>query len=229
MTSNQQSPLDLAAPLLAWFEAVMVGLGYPGLALLIVLEQLIPPIPSTLILPLAGFLVSQGVWSLPGVIVAATVGSLISALVLYGVGRRLDQLALGRLLDRYGRWMGVDGARFTRVIASFDRHGPLLVFAGRFIGTVRSLISVPAGMRRMRLAVFLPLTALGAGLWNTLLASAGMLLGERWGELEPRIAQYDDLALVALAAVLVAALGLRLSRRSARQQGRDVGPIAPEE
>lgn len=143
---------------------LMRGLGYPGLALLIVVEQLVPPIPSTLFLPAAGFLVSWGAWSLPGVIAAATTGSLVSAVLLYDLGRWLDQSLLSRLADHYGRWAGRSAARIDRVLATFDRHGPGLAFAGRFVGTVRSLISIPAGMRRMPLTIFLPLTALGAGL-----------------------------------------------------------------
>lgn len=217
VTSTGPESSSLAERLLAWAEQVMLGLGYPGLALLIVVEQLIPPIPSTLILPAAGFLVSRGVWSLPGVIAAATLGSLLSALMLYGLGRWLDQALLGRLANRYGRWAGLDAARIDWVLATFDRYGPALVFAGRFVGTVRSLISIPAGVRRMPLTIFLPLTALGAGLWNALLATAGMLLGERWAELEPLVAQYDDVTLLVVAAAVVTLLVARwLVRRPRR-------------
>lgn len=208
------APTSNSAGILAWAEQLMLALGYPGLALLIVLEQLIPPIPSTLILPMAGFMAGRGVWSLPGVIAASTLGSLVSALILYELGRRLDQGALGRALDRYGSWLGVDAARFAALMARFDRHGPLLVFAGRFVGTLRSLISIPAGMRRMRLAVFLPLTALGAGLWNTILATGGMLLGERWADLGTWVVRNDELTLAALAlAALIALAARRLRRR----------------
>ena len=196
--NTTSAPPGLAEQFLSWAEGVMLTLGYPGLTLLIVVEQLIPPIPSTLILPLAGFLASQGVWSLPGVILSGTAGALISALIFYALGRWLDGAVLDRLLDRYGRWLGVSAARFALVMRQFDRYGPLLVFVGRFVGTVRSLISIPAGMRRMRLALFLPLTALGSGLWNTVLASAGMLLGERWSELESAITRYDQTTLVAV-------------------------------
>lgn len=214
MTSKTPEAFHLPQQLIAWAEQLMIELGYPGLALLIVVEQLIPPIPSTLILPAAGFLVSRGVWSLPGVIVAATLGSLVSAIMLYGLGRWLDQAVLGRLAERYGRWAGLSAARIDRVLTTFDHYGPILVFAGRFVGTIRSLISIPAGMRRMPLAIFLPLTALGAGLWNTLLAVAGMFLGERWAEIEPLIAQYDDLTLLVAAAALTVLLLIRLVRRT---------------
>lgn len=209
MTSAEPASFGPPEWLSVWAEQLMLGLGYPGLALLIVIEQLIPPIPSTLILPTAGFLVSRGVWSLPGVIVAATIGSLLSALLLYGLGRWTDQALLGRLADRYGRWAGLSAARIDRVLATFDRYGPALVFTGRFVGTVRSLISIPAGMRRMPLSIFLPLTALGASLWNALLATAGMLLGERWAELEPLVAQYDDVTLLVVAAAVIILLVAR--------------------
>lgn len=214
-TVDQQS--DLAARFLSLAEQLMLSLGYPGLAVLIVVEQLIPPIPSTLILPLAGVLASQGTWSLQGVIIAGTVGSLVSALIFYGLGRWLDQAVLGRLVNRYGRWLGLDAARFEQVMRQFDHHGPLLVFAGRFVGTVRSLISIPAGMCRMRLALFLPLTALGSGLWNTVLASAGMFLGERWDELGALIARYDQLSLAVLLLAIAVFLLWRVWCRRAKQ------------
>ena len=217
MLSTMGQQPDLATRFLSLAEQFMLSLGYPGLAMLIVVEQLIPPIPSTLILPLAGILVSQGVWNLTGVLLAGTVGSLVSALIFYALGRWLDQTAIGRLLDRYGRWLGLDGARFEQMMQQFDRHGPLLVFTGRFVGTVRSLISIPAGMRRMRLALFLPLTALGAGLWNTMLVGAGMLLGERWGELSALIARYDQLSiavlLLAIASVVLWQVGCRRAKQ----------------
>lgn len=211
--NTQASEQSWTAQLLGWAESVMLALGYPGLALLIVIEQLIPPIPSTLFLPLAGSLASQGAWSLPGVIIASTVGSLVSAILFYGLGRWLDQSALDRLLDCHGRWLGVDAARFDRMLRQFDRHGPLFVFVGRFVGTVRSLISIPAGMRRMRLAVFLPLTALGSGLWNTLLAGAGMVLGEHWGEFGALIARYEQLSLAVLGLAILGAVLWRVWRR----------------
>lgn len=216
ISATDQQP-DLAARFLSLAEQLMLNLGYPGLALLIVVEQLIPPLPSTLILPLAGVLASQGAWSLTGVIIAGTVGSLVSALIFYGLGRWLDQAVLGRLLERYGRWLGLDAARFEQVMRQFDRRGPLLVFAGRFVGTVRSLISIPAGMRRMRLALFLPLTALGSGLWNTVLASAGMLLGERWDELGALIARYDQLSLAVLVLAIAGFVLWLVWRRRAKQ------------
>jgi membrane protein DedA with SNARE-associated domain len=215
ISATNQQP-DLATRFLSLAEQLMLSLGYPGLVLLIVVEQLIPPIPSTLILPLAGVLASQGVWSLTGVIIAGTVGSLVSALIFYALGHWLDQAILGRLLDRYGRWLGLDAARFEQLMRQFDRHGPLLVFTGRFVGTVRSLISIPAGMRRMHLALFLPLTALGSGLWNSMLATAGMLLGERWDELGALIARYDRLSLAMIFLAIVGIVLWQVGRRRAK-------------
>lgn len=210
------TPTSTIDQFLSWVQQILGSLGYLGLTLLIVLEQLVPPIPSTLILPVAGFMVSQGAWSLPGVLIAATAGSLISAMILYRLGRLLDERLLSRLAARHGRLIGLGPAQIERALAAFDRHGPALVFAGRFVGTVRSLISIPAGMRRMRLAIFLPLTALGSGLWNTLLVVGGMLLGERWAEIDTWLARYDDLLWLGLAMALVLLLGFRLWRRRGR-------------
>nr|MCU0493454.1 DedA family protein [Chloroflexaceae bacterium] len=141
-----------------WVEGLMLTLGYPGLTLVIVLENLFPPIPSTVIMPFAGFLVSQGQFSFVGVLLAGTLGSLISAMMLYYLGRWLDETLVHRAVSRYGRYIGVSEAGFERGMRLFDSYGPAMVFFGRFIGTVRSLISIPAGMRRMSLAIFLPLT-----------------------------------------------------------------------
>lgn len=193
-----------------WVETIIVNLGYPGIALAMMLENLFPPIPSIIIMPFAGFLVSQGRFSFAGIVIAGTIGSLMSALILYYVGRWADELLIRQLVRRFGPSLGISEAKLDRVLHVFDRYGPAMVCFGRCISLVRSLISIPAGMRRMRLSVFLPLTAIGSGLWNALLGYAGMLLGQHWQTALGLIDQYDQFVALAVAALALLWLAHRV-------------------
>lgn len=159
---------------------VIDALGYPGVAFLIFLENLFPPIPSEAILPLAGFLAGQGRMLLPVVIVAATIGAVAGALVLYGLGAWFGDRRIRWLVNRYGRWLAMTEADLDLANGWFDRHGGVAVLLCRLLPIVRSLISIPAGLRRMPLSVFVLYTAIGAGLWNSVLVVAGWWLGENW-------------------------------------------------
>jgi membrane protein DedA with SNARE-associated domain len=159
---------------------VIDALGYPGVALLIFLENLFPPIPSEAILPLAGFLASQGRMLLPAVIVAATIGAVAGALVLYGLGAWFGDRRLRVLVNRHGKWLALSEADIDLANGWFDRHGGKAVLLCRLVPIVRSVISIPAGLRRMPVSVFILYTAIGAGLWNSVLVLAGWWLGENW-------------------------------------------------
>lgn len=152
-------------------------LGAFGAAVLVAAENLFPPIPSEVILPLAGFTASRGTLTLPAVIGWATVGSVVGALALYGVGA-----ALGR--ERTRAVMGalplVKESDVRKTEAWFDRHGTWTVFVGRMVPIFRSLISIPAGVTRMGLVTFLSLTTVGSLIWNCALILAGYYLGENW-------------------------------------------------
>ena len=157
--------------------SVMDALGAVGAGLLVAAENIFPPIPSELILPLAGFTAARGSLNLGAVIVCATLGSVLGALVLYAIGA-----ALGR--DRTRRFMAalplVNPADVDRTENFFDRRGSFTVFFGRMIPIFRSLISIPAGVTRMPLPRFVALTAAGSFLWNCALILAGYYLGENW-------------------------------------------------
>ncbi len=181
-----------------WAIALMEALGSVGAGVAVAIENLFPPIPSEVVLPLAGFTASQGSIVLWEVLVWTTVGSVVGALALYGLGAWLGPARLRRIVDRMPL-MKVSDVDRTEVW--FAKHGTKAVFFGRMIPIFRSLISIPAGVQRMPLIRFTLLTAAGSAIWNTVFVMAGYLLGEQWH----RIEQYaDGLQLVVVAAVVVA-------------------------
>lgn len=186
--------------LATWVTNVIETLGYPGLTILVALENLFPPIPSELILPLAGFLTGQGRFSFVLVLIASTLGSLIGALILYAIGVGLGRGGIRRLFEKYGYLALLTPQDLTRAEDWFDRWGPVAVFTGRLVPVVRSLVSIPAGYRRMPLVQFIPLTVFGSLLWNGALVSLGWAFGENWHAIEEYVGwlQYVVIAVVAL-------------------------------
>jgi membrane protein DedA with SNARE-associated domain len=181
-----------------WVTNVIESLGYPGLTVLVALENIFPPIPSELILPLAGFLTGQNRFSFPLVLVATTLGSLLGALLLYGIGMAAGQRGVRRLFERYGHLALLTPDDLSRSERWFDRYGPAAVLIGRLIPVVRSLVSIPAGYRRMPIGQFLLLTGFGSALWNGALVTFGWALGENWRQVEDYIGwlQYFVIAAV---------------------------------
>jgi membrane protein DedA with SNARE-associated domain len=155
-------------------------MGNIGIALLMFAENLFPPIPSELIMPLAGFSAARGERNLAIVIIAGSVGSLLGALLWYYIGKGLGAERLKRWATRHGRWLTVSPGEIDRSCAWFDRHGGKAVFIGRLIPAVRTLISVPAGIAGMPLAAFLLYSAAGTVLWTALLAVAGYYLESQY-------------------------------------------------
>jgi membrane protein DedA with SNARE-associated domain len=180
--------------------------GHLGVVLLMFAENVFPPIPSEVIMPLAGFMASQGKFTFAGVVVAGTLGSVLGALPPYYLGRAVGEERLKELADRHGRWLTVSRRDVERAKRWFDRHGAAAVFFCHFVPGVRSLISIPAGVGRMNMAAFLACTAAGAGLWVVLLAALGYFLGANFRRVEEHLdpASYVVLgALVTLYAVRV--------------------------
>lgn len=166
--------------MLDWIQRTMETLGYPGIALLMFLENVFPPIPSELIMPLAGFLTTRGEFSFAGVVVAGMLGSVLGALPLYGLGRVVGERRLTAWADRHGHWVALSGEDIARATGWLDRHGAKAVLFCRLVPGVRSLISIPAGFAAMPLPQFLLYSAVGTGLWAALLALLGRLLGARY-------------------------------------------------
>ena len=192
-----------------WVSDVLSALGYVGLALLLVAENLFPPIPSEVVLPLAGFLVGRGELNLWGALVAATTGSVLGAVVLYGLGRWGGR----RLVLRYGSWLRVDEHGLDRAEGWFRHYGDVLVLFARLVPVARSIVSVPAGTAKMPLVRFVVLTGVGSAVWNALLIGAGVLLGANWEVVQGWIGSYSNVVLVLSAVGAAAYLILRHFRR----------------
>ncbi|GGG70323.1 membrane protein [Salipiger pallidus] len=159
-----------------WITNLISTMGGFGVGLLMFLENVFPPIPSELIMPLAGFNAARGEMSLLLVIAWGSAGSLAGAYLWYWIGRRIGYDRLCRLAQKHGRWLSVSPDELDSANGWFDRHGGSAVLIGRMIPTIRTFISVPAGVRRMHRGWFLGLSALGTVLWTTLLTLAGYWL-----------------------------------------------------
>lgn len=191
-------------------QNLMDSLGYLGILLLMIVENLFPPLPSELIMPSAGFAASRGDLNLLAVIAVGTLGSVLGTLPLYYIGRAFGEERLVKWADRYGRWLTLSGQDIRRADDWFDRHGAGAFLFGRLVPGVRSLLSLPAGMSEMPLPKFLLYSALGSGLWASALAGAGYLLGENYDQVEQYLGPASK---VIVAAVLVAAAVWFLKRR----------------
>jgi membrane protein DedA with SNARE-associated domain len=163
---------------LDWITQAVERSGYFGIFFLMLAENLFPPIPSEVIMPLAGYVSARGQLTFVGVLVAGAAGSLAGALFWYAVGRWIGSHRLKRFAARHGRWLTLSPAEVDRASAWFARHGQAAVLVGRLVPGVRTLISVPAGVTGMPLMPFLATTAVGTLLWTGLLASAGYVLAE---------------------------------------------------
>ena len=164
-----------------WAVSLMESMGGPGAGIAIALENLFPPLPSEVILPLAGFTASRGDMSLASAIVWTTLGSVVGALVLYSLGAALGRQRMRAIAVRMPL---IKVADVDKAEAWFARHGTKAVFFGRMIPLFRSFISIPAGIERMRPSVFVLYTTLGSLIWNVLFVMAGYLLGENWHRVE---------------------------------------------
>jgi membrane protein DedA with SNARE-associated domain len=191
-------PRDLGG-LTGWIAGIIDSLGAAGVGLLVALENLVPPIPSEIVLTMAGYLAGEGDLNVVLVVVAATAGSVAGALALYWLGRGLGEDRLRRWLDRVPL---VDADDLDKADRWFERHAGAAVLFGRMVPVVRSLISIPAGANELPVAKFLLFTTIGSGIWNTLFVGAGYALGSRWQEVD-RYSHWFDYAILAFFVVSV--------------------------
>ncbi|MGP3534480.1 DedA family protein [Microbacterium sp. RD1] len=203
-----------------WTVSLMEVIGPIGAGVAIALENLFPPLPSEVVLPMAGLTASRGSFTLAEALIWTTVGSVIGAYVLYGLGRWLGADRLRRVAG----WiplMKVDD--IDKTVAWFRRHGAAAVFFGRMIPLFRSLISIPAGVSAMRWWTFGLLTAAGSAVWNTIFVMAGFLLGENWHVVEAYadMLQYFVIAVVVIAVVWFLVVRIRAAVRSRRDEQPD--------
>ena len=187
----------------SWVQDVIESLGYLGVALLVVVENVFPPIPSEIVLPFAGFVAQRGDASVAVMIVAATIGSVVGAWVLYGISAIIGPLRLRRFIVRFGRWFGVKEAVLDRAEQWFDDRAVAAVLIGRCVPLIRSIVSIPAGFRRMNPVTFTVYTAIGSFVWNLALIGAGAILGDQWDVVEG----YVGILQWIVVAVILAALG----------------------
>jgi membrane protein DedA with SNARE-associated domain len=190
----------LLSSLATWVQDVIEQLGYLGVALLVVLENVFPPIPSEIVLPFAGFVAQRGSDSVVLMILAATVGSVIGALIMYWIAAIIGDERLHAFTRRFGKWVQIREADLTRAEEWFDRHAMSAVLVGRCVPLIRSVVSIPAGFRRMKLIPYIAYTFLGSLVWNIALVGAGAVLGENWERVEPVVATFQWIVIVVILA-----------------------------
>lgn len=163
-----------------WITGIMEGFGYLGIFFMMALENVFPPIPSEIVLPFGGFMTINSGLTFTGVMVTATSGSVLGAIILYGVGYLIDVDRLERIVDRWGHLIRISKQDIHKANHWFERYGYWTVLFCRMIPLVRSLISIPAGMSKMSFALFLLFTLMGTLIWNAILIIVGVVLGENW-------------------------------------------------
>jgi membrane protein DedA with SNARE-associated domain len=184
-------------------EQIIGSLGYVGIAFLMMIENIFPPIPSELIVPFAGFLISRGEMNFVAVVMASSIGTLLGTTFLYYLGAWLGEERLRGLLRRYGRYFFFPESSYDKALQAFRRHDKAVVFWSRLVPGLRSVISLPAGVTKMPLARFLFYTTLGTIVWNTLLAGGGVLLGNNWSQMMTFVDRFKYIILPLLALLVV--------------------------
>lgn len=188
-----------------WILHFMEQFGYLGVFLLILVENIFPPIPSEVILTFGGFMTTRTTLTVVGVIIFATLGSLFGALILYWIGRLLDVERLEKIVERWGHILRLKKEDIHKANDWFDRYGIWTVFFCRMVPVLRSLISIPAGMNRMNMGIFLFFTTIGTLIWNTLLVGLGAYLGESWEIIVYYMDIYSNIVYVLLLILVVIA------------------------
>ncbi len=184
--------------MLDWIINTINTLGYVGIALLMFLENLFPPIPSEVIMPLAGFVVTQGKLNFSAIVVAGVIGSVLGALPWYFLGRVLSLERIETLADRYGKWLTLSRKDIAKARQWFERRGEATVCLSRLVPGVRTYISVPAGMSKMPLFPFLFYTTIGTTLWVSFLAYLGYLLGANYEQVKQFVSPISTIIIIGL-------------------------------
>ena len=208
-------------------EALMLQIienwGYLGVGMLIAIENIFPPIPSEVILAFGGFMTTKTALNVVGVIISATLGSTIGAIVLYLIGKILNKERLERIVSgKIGKVLRLKKSDIEKADKWFDTKGQKTVFICRFIPIVRSLISIPAGMSEMNIWKFLLYTVLGSTIWNTVLVILGRALGESWETVVNIFDKFSDVILVILVIAFIAFIvwwfGFRKNKKASKKK-----------
>lgn len=183
---------------------LMNQFGYIGIMLLIAIENIFPPIPSEVVLTFGGFMTTYSSLTVIGVIISSTIGAVLGAIVLYYIGRILNKERLMRIVSgKIGKILFLKSDDIEKADRWFSTKGDKVVFFGRFVPIIRSLISIPAGMSGMPFGRFLVLTTIGSSIWNTVLIIIGSVVGESWGKIVAIINEYASVTLVVLVIVFI--------------------------
>jgi membrane protein DedA with SNARE-associated domain len=197
-----------------WITDIVQTLGYAGIALLAFVENLFPPIPSEVIMPMAGFAAAEGRISLSGAILAGSAGSLAGCIFWYIVGRAIGESRLRGWVDRHGRWLTLGQDDIDKAQNHFRRRGHIVVLFGRMIPAIRTWISLPAGLAGMPGWKFVLYSTVGTLSWTALLTTSGYILGSRFREIEQHIGIVSTIVIVCLVLWFLWRV-LRQSRRAA--------------
>ncbi|EAV9889185.1 TPA: DedA family protein [Listeria monocytogenes] len=190
-----------------WITSIMADFGYIGIFVLIMVENLFPPIPSEIILTFDGFMTTVTSLNVVMVIIVATLGSVVGAILLYKVASYFGKERLTKIVLKYGRILRLKESDIERAENFFLKYGSWAVFLCRMIPLIRSLISIPAGMTKMKMSKFLILTTAGSLLWNTVLIGLGAMLGESWSEIVVFMDSFSTIIYSIIAILVVVGLG----------------------
>lgn len=207
-----------------WIHSLLQSLGYWGVALVIFAQNIVSPLPSEFVLPLAGTLVDGGSVPLLILILAATAGSLIYSLALWTLGRMLGEKRVYRVVERYGRWLLLRTSDVQKAQRFFDRHGGKAVFLGRFLTGIRSVVPLPVGIAGMPVLPFSLYTVLGSGIVNAALISFGAVLRENWNEIVGYLETFGYVGYANLIAIILWFAIVRLRGRRAATGDSDEKP-----
>ena len=186
-----------------WITIIMEDYGYIGIFLLIMVENLFPPIPSEVILTFGGFMTTQTDLTVWGVVIASTLGSLAGAIVLYTICAMVGITRIERFVDKWGKWLRLTSSDIRKANRWFEKYDVWTVFLCRFVPLIRSLISLPAGLAKMNFFIFILLTTLGTLIWNLVLVKVGAAVGDSWETIVHYMDIYSNIAYAAIAIVFL--------------------------
>ena len=196
-----------------WIIETMEQYGYTGILLLIALENIFPPIPSEVILTFGGFMTTHTSMSVMGVVAYSTIGSVMGAVILYGIGLLIDVEKLERIVDKWGHILRLTKKDIQKANNWFTKYGVWTIFFCRLIPLIRSLISIPAGMSHMNFGLFLLLTSLGTLIWNIILVNIGAAVGDSWELIVVYMDIYSNIVYTILALLLILFISLYITKR----------------
>jgi membrane protein DedA with SNARE-associated domain len=197
-----------------WVTNIMEQFGYLGIFFMMALENVFPPIPSEIVLPFGGFMTTNSDLTVMGVIITATGGSVLGAIILYGIGLLIDVERLEKIVDRWGHIIRIKKEDIHKADSWFDKYGYWTVLFCRMIPLIRSLISIPAGMSNMNFTLFLLFTLIGTLIWNIILIIIGVVLGENWDSILGFMDMYSTITYAVIAIAIVIFVILFIRKRS---------------